>query len=315
MKQILIGYPLNKYKEFENILQQLSTEYSLTIKDYDLKWLNDNISEFDILIPSLKVIVDDNIIDKAEKLSLVFTPTTGSDHLRFMQKNKNIKVLSLNDFKDEINSINSTAELSFSLLLSVARKAYLANNQVINECLWDRNNFLGKELNNKTMGIVGMGRIGRKLALYGQAFGMEIVYWDKVESSNFRLISELNQLLSISDFIVISISLNDSTYYLINLENIEHIKKDSILINTSRGKVIEEESLCYALDNGILSGVGVDVIEYELEDFKISPLYKYAKNNPQKNIVITPHIGGATIEAWEKVFTLVFNEIRKGVAI
>lgn len=315
MKKILIGYPLNKYQKFDNILQQLSTEYSLVIKDYDLKWLKDNISEFDILIPSLKVVVDNNTIEKAERLSLVFTPTTGSDHIRFAQKDKGIKVLTLNDFKDEIDSINSTAELSFSLLLSLARKVCLANSQVINDCLWDRNNFLGKELNNKVMGIIGMGRIGQKLTGYGQAFGMEVVYWDKLELKDLQRADSLDHLLGISDYIMVCVSLNENTHHLINSENVDSIKKGSCLVNTSRGKVIDEHVLCSAIDAGIVAGVGVDVLEYELADFQKSPLYLYAKNNPHKNIIITPHIGGATIDAWEKVFTLVFNEIRKGDAI
>jgi len=165
------------------------------------------------------------------------------------------------------------------------------------------------------MGVIGMGRIGQKLAKYGLAFGMDIVYWDIVENKDFRRAKSLNQLLEISDYIMICVSLNESTVHLINSKNVNNIKKGSFLVNTSRGKVIEEEVLCKAMDNGIISGLGVDVLEYELEDFQKSPIYIYAKNNPQKNIIITPHIGGATIEAWKKVFTLLFNETRKGIVI
>ena len=83
------------------------------------------------------------------------------------------------------------------------------------------------------------------------------------------------------------------------------------MVNISRGKVIEEKALCFALKKGILSGIGVDVLELELENYKKSPLYKYAKKNLQANIIITPHIGGATIDAWKKVFSLVSKEILK----
>lgn len=315
MKKILVGYPLDKYSEFENLILSMPPEYSLVIKDYDRSWLEDNIYQFDILIPSLKVNVDNQIIGKAKKLQLIFTPTTGTDHIKFTANNKYIKILSLNDYCGQIDSINSTAELAFSLLLSVARKINSANAQVVKSGLWERNNFLGHELNGKVMGVIGLGRIGQKLAKYGLAFGMDIVYWDIVENKDFRGAKSLNQLLEISDYIMICVSLNESTVHLINSKNVNNIKKGSILVNTSRGKVIEEEVLCKAMDNGIISGLGVDVLEYELEDFQKSPIYIYAKNNPQKNIIITPHIGGATIEAWKKVFTLVFNEIRKGVAI
>ena len=315
MKKILVGYPLDKYSEFENLILSMPPEYSLVTKDYDRSWLEDNIHQFDILIPSLKVNVDNQIIGEAKKLQLIFTPTTGTDHINFTANNKYVKILSLNDYCGQIDSINSTAELAFSLLLSVTRKINPANAQVVKSGLWERNNFLGHELNGKVMGVIGLGRIGQKLAKYGLAFGMDIVYWDIVENKDFRRAKSLNQLLEISDYIMICVSLNESTVHLINSENVNNIKQGSFLVNTSRGKVIEEDVLCKAMDYGIISGLGIDVLEYELEDFQKSPIYIYAKNNPQKNIVITPHIGGATIEAWKKVFTLVFNEIRKGVVI
>ncbi len=311
MKKILVGYPLDKYLEFENLILSMSPEYSLVIKDYDRSWLEDNIHQFDILIPSLKINVDNQIIGKAKKLQLIFTPTTGTDHINFTANNKYIKILSLNDYCGQINSINSTAELAFSLLLSVARKINSANAQVVKSGLWERNNFLGHEFNGKVMGVIGLGRIGQKLAKYGLAFGMDIVYWDIVENKDFRRAKSLNQLLEISDYIMICVSLNESTVHLISSKNVNNIKKGSFLVNTSRGKVIQEEVLCKAMDNGIISGLGVDVLEYELDDFQKSPIYIYAKNNPQKNIIITPHIGGATIEAWEKVFSLVFREVQK----
>jgi phosphoglycerate dehydrogenase-like enzyme len=138
---------------------------------------------------------------------------------------------------------------------------------------------------------------------------MKVAYWDKVERGKWKKMPQLNSLISLSDFVVIAIALNRETRRLINLDNICHFKKGSILVNISRGKVIEEESLCVALRQGILSGVGVDVLEAELEDYTKSPLYVYARNNPDANVIITPHIGGATIEAWKKVFTLVFEKI------
>ena len=178
---------------------------------------------------------------------------------------------------------------------------------------WKTNNFLGYELSGKTMGIVGLGRIGKKIAGYGRAFGMNIVYWDKVEREGFQRTDRLNHLLEISDFIMVCVTFDDSTYHLINHKTIKSVKKGSYLVNTSRGKVIDEQALCKAIDSGAFSGIGADVLESDLEDFKRSPLFEYAKNNPDKNIIITPHIGGATIDAWKQVFTLVFNEIQRDV--
>lgn len=313
MKKILIGYPLDKYEVFGELLSSLSKKYRLTIKDYTYEWLKNNIQKFDIVIPSLKVIIDDNIIDSAENLRILFTPTTGTDHIRIRKRRQSIKIFTLNDYKEDINSINSTAELGFTHVLSLSRKVFPARRDVVEFGKWERNNFLGKDLNNKIMGIIGMGRIGGKIAKYAEAFGMNIIYWDKIERDKWERIPQLRRFLSIPDIIVISVTLSSKTHHLINMNNISNIKKGSILVNVSRGGVIEEKSLCFALKKGILSGVGVDVLENELGDYTKSPLLKFARKNLNANIIITPHIGGATIDAWEKVFKLVTEKISKEI--
>jgi phosphoglycerate dehydrogenase-like enzyme len=164
-------------------------------------------------------------------------------------------------------------------------------------------------LNNKVMGIIGMGRIGHKMARYGQAFGMKVLYWDKVKRGKWRRMLRLNKLLAVADFVIVSIALNEKTRHLINMDNIGCIKRGAALVNISRGEIIEEQALCAGLQNGILCGVGVDVLERELDDYRRSPLYKYARKNSGANIIITPHIGGATIDAWKKVFMLVSENI------
>ena len=315
MKNILVGYSLDKYQGFESIIQILSPEYSLVFKDYSAAWLKSNIDQFDILIPSLKINLNNEIIDNALNLRLIFTPTTGTDHINIGIEGKLIKVLSLNDYRSQIDSINSTAELAFSLLMSLARKTHLANTQVVKNGIWERNNFLGNELAGKTMGIIGLGRIGQKIAGYGQAFGMDIVYWDKVEREGFQRTDSLDNLLGISDYIMVCVTFDDSTFHLINNGNIRGIKTGCCLDSTTLGKGIDEQALCNAIDVDAVLGLGVDVLEYELDNFKKSPLYEYAKDHPQKNIIITPHIGGATIDAWKQVFTLVFSEIRNGIVI
>jgi D-3-phosphoglycerate dehydrogenase len=309
MTKVLVGYPLDKHKVFEDLLKSLSAEHSLTIKDYSYEWLGRHAHEFDIIITSLKVVIDDAIVDNAEKLRLIFTPTTGRDHIRIVKNAKRVEVLTLNDYREEIQFINSTAELGFGLMLALSRKLMLACNDVVGRGEWERNNFLGRELNGQKMGIVGMGRIGRKIAGYGEAFGMEVIYWDKAKRKRWKKIPRLEELLSLSDFIIVSVTLSDSTQHLINMDNISRVRKGAVLVNISRGKVLEEKAICRALRQGVLSGVGVDVLESELQDFTKSPLYQYARKNPLANVIITPHIGGATIDAWQRVFKLVFDKI------
>jgi len=310
MEKILIGYPLNKYEEFDRILESFSRKYRVVTRTYDYKWLKENIHLFTAVIPSLNVIIDDEVIRGAKNLKLIFTPTTGCDHIR-IKKCPHIKVLSLRDCKREISSINSTAELGFALILTLARNIVSSVKDVKELGSWDRNKFLGRELKGKVLGIIGMGRIGQKIGSYGRAFGMEVIYWDKVKYKNGIKINSLRKMISLGDYLVISISLNKESYHLINRKNIRFIKRGASLVNISRGKVIEEKALCWALNKGILSGVGTDVLEFELEGFKRSPLYKYARSHPGKNIIITPHLGGATLDAWKKVFFLIAKKIER----
>jgi phosphoglycerate dehydrogenase-like enzyme len=312
MKRILIGYPLNRYKEFNKILHSLSRKYEVVIKDYNYRWLKSNIQRFEIIIPSVKVMIDKSVIEKAKNLKLIFTPTTGCDHIEMECCPKTLRILSLNDYKEEIVSVHSTAELGFTLLLNLSRRIILARRDVVEKGRWNRNDFLGRELAGKVIGIIGLGRIGQKIASYAEVFGMKIIYWDEVRYDKWKRVNKFRKFLSLSDFVVVCVTFDKKTYHFINMENIGFIKKGAILINVSRGKVVEEEALCRALKEGYLSGVGVDVLEFELENFRRSPLWKYARQHPEENVVITPHIGGATIDAWGKVFSLVAEKILEG---
>jgi len=311
MKKILIGYPLKRYSELADTMRYLTASYKVVMKDYDYDWLKKNICRFDAVIPNMNVIIDDDLIIKARNLKLIFSPTTGTDHIRITKKAGDITVLSLNNFRNKILSISSTAELGFAFLLALSRKILLAHKDVIEYGRWERNRFVGSQLRDKVLGVVGMGRIGRKIAQYGKGFGMKIQYWDKATRRQWKKKKKLNELLSSSDFIIMAASLNRGTRHLINKDSVGFIKRGAILVNISRGACIEEKAIIYAIKNGILSGVGSDVLEWELKDIKKSPLYQYAKRNPQANIIITPHIGGATIEAWKQVFSIVFNHILK----
>jgi phosphoglycerate dehydrogenase-like enzyme len=169
---------------------------------------------------------------------------------------------------------------------------------------------LGKELKGKTLGIMGLVRIGSSIAGYASAFGMKVIYWDKEKKkTDFEYTKNLASLLSVSDYIICCLNLTSYTQHIINFSNINNMKKGAIFVNIARGKVVDERALCYSMEKGILSGIGSDVLEEELVDFTSSPLYIYAKNHPKANIIITPHIGGVTFEAWERVFSLISRKI------
>ncbi|MBN2143872.1 MAG: hypothetical protein JW774_04525 [Candidatus Aureabacteria bacterium] len=309
--KIIIGYPLDLYPEFSAGLKKLSQHHRVLLKDYSYSWLLNQIKDTDVLVPSIKTIVDDAVLKRANRLQLIATPTTGVDHIRISEKPDGLRIISLNDFKKQIQPVSSTAELGFALMLGLSRKIPSSAHDVVLNGRWDRNRYLGHELRGKVLGIAGMGRIGQKIAAYGKAFGMEIIYWDKNRAGKWKRVSSFRALLNQSDYIVLSISYDQSTHHLLNGDNIRSIKKKAFLINISRGKVVDEKWLCHALQAGILAGAGTDVLEYELEDVLASPLLQYARKNKNANILITPHIGGATLEAWKQVFALIFDFILK----
>ena len=198
--------------------------------------------------------------------------------------------------KKFLNNITPTAELTWGLLLALIRKLPAAFDSVLNGS-WDRDLFLGTELKGKTLGIIGFGRLGKMVAKYGAAFGMNVVYSDidEFESVLFAKPIELMELLTTSDVISLHIPLEHSTQGFFGEAEIKSMKEGAILINTSRGEVLNEDALLQALSSKHLSGAALDVLQGEVSadsiSFKKNKLIDYAKKN--QNLLITPHIGGA----------------------
>jgi D-3-phosphoglycerate dehydrogenase len=308
--KILVGYPLEQYKEFLEILAPLRKRFKLVVKDYTHSWLTQNIHNFYIIVPSLKVVIDEKLINRAKSLRYIFTPTTGLDHLKFDINNSKVKVWSLQDCPQQIRTVTATAELAFLFILALSRRIVPAVKDVMENACWQRNNFIGSELNQKALGILGLGRIGRRIACYGEGFGMRVIYWDKQDKpAKWERKETVEELFMESDYVVCALKLTPHTSHFVNKGNAKCFKKGCYFVNISRGKVVDENAICQALDRALLAGVGVDVLEEELNDFRKSALYQYFRKHPEKNIVITPHIGGATFDAWRKVFALVVNKI------
>lgn len=190
---------------------------------------------------------------------------------------------------------DSTADLTVGLLLAVTRKIAAADQFIRDGKFdgWEPRGFLGLELGGRTLGIVGMGRIGQAVAKRMNAFGMNIVYHNRNQLSNeieakleAGYIHKLDDLLEQSDIISLHCPLNEETHHLINKQRIRKFLKYTVIINTARGPVIEEEALAEALISGHIAGAGLDVFE---EEPKIHP-----KLVQSPNTVLLPHIGSAT---------------------
>ena len=191
----------------------------------------------------------------------------------------------------------AVAEHTVALLLSALRmipQAYFA----VKQGRWsDRAKFIGKELNNMTVGIVGLGNIGSRVAeILSKGFGAKIIVYDpyipkdKVEKLGYKYVRSLKELFSVCDAVSLHAVLTPETYHMINREILSEAKKGIIIINTARGELIDGEALTEAIEKGIVAAVAMDVVEGEPIDSS-HPFLRY------KNIIITPHIAAYTWEA------------------
>src|SRR6185295_13773036 len=188
----------------------------------------------------------------------------------------------------------STAEHAFSLLLSVARKIPQAHAN-LQSGKWDRKQFEGTELYNKTLGIVGMGRIGSELSRRAIAFGMRVAAYDpylsatRARTLQVELIEELDDLLAGADFITLHTPLTPETHHLLNRARLEKTKRGVRVINCARGGLIDENALADSLRNGHVAAAALDVFETE-------PLPNDSPLRQVPNLVLTPHLGASTAE-------------------
>jgi D-lactate dehydrogenase len=258
--------------------------------------------------------VNESVINSLPKLKYISTRSTGFDHIDLkVAREKNISVSNVPAYGSR-----TVAEFAFALILGLSRKTFFAYSQVKQEHSYNIANFEGFNLEGKTIGIVGTGRIGQNAAQIAKGFNMQILAFDafpktELEASLGLKYVELKELLSKSDVITLHVPYNKDTHHLINLENIKQIKPGAILVNTARGEVAQTEALLYALENKILSGLGIDVIEQEKllldeskalknanpEQVKILEQNHALINNPK--VVFTPHIAFFSTEAKQEI--------------
>ena len=233
------------------------------------------------------------------------------DHIdvEYCLKNS-IKVISLKGEFVFLQNIRATAEHTILLALSFLRKTKCISDH-IDKLKWDRTLFCGGELYEKNIGIYGMGRIGKLVAKYFLAFGAKVYYYDinKNCSTPKRAIKldTPDLLFSSCDIISIHIPLNKKTYNLVDNKLLDLMKRNCLLINTSRGDIINEQHLLKKLKNKEILGYATDVLSGE-PMIKKNILAKYSNNN-NNNIFITPHIGGNTKESIEKTEAFILNKL------
>lgn len=267
-------------------------------KDFDLRFIKKSLSkkninlikDADIIAIFIHSIINNTILEKTSNLKLICTMSTGFDHIDLQECKKNkIVVCNIPTYGE-----NTVAEHTFALILSISRKIHISYDQALH------NNFSlqkirGFDLKDKTLGIIGLGNIGKHVARIAKGFEMNILVYDPKKDKDIAKnmgfnYSNFDDLLSKSDIISLHCPYNSNTNHLINVNNINKIKKGAILINTARGGLIETQALIKALQKGILSYAGLDVIEeegYIKEEKQL--LSKTSLNPDDKKILLQNH--------------------------
>ena len=238
-------------------------------------------------------------LDACPNLSMISVAFTGVDHIDMeICRERNILVSNAAGFSTE-----SVAELVIGMILSVYRK--IVSGDSITRFGGDRAGFLGTELNGKTIGIVGAGAIGLRVAEIAKVFNCRLIAYNRskktVEGVEFV---DMPTLLKESDVVSLHVPLTNATKGLIGKEEFKQMKPTAILINTARGPVVDSDALCEALENGEIAGAAVDVYEKE------PPLEKEHILFTAPNLIMLPHLAFATNESFSKRVDIVMENIR-----
>ena len=303
------------YKYYEkndiNFLKNCK-EFKVTLKNFNsyeefITYLTKNRS-YEILFTTLGFEITNKILNKyLKKCKIIVTPTTGINHIKINTQINKLRIVSLRDCKREIEQINSTAEHAFLLILLSLKKTHETIIDV-KKNNWNRNLFFSNDLKKKTVGIIGMGRIGKKIKKYLKAFETKIITCDRKDNKK-NYTSTLNNLLKNSDIITIHINSENNKDF-IDLNKLKKMKKNSILINTSRGEIINEKDLLKALKKKYIKFAALDVLKNDSsfkKKIKDNEVINYSKKS--KNLIITPHVGGASLDGKKIASKAIINRL------
>ena len=265
----------------------------LHMRDYDVIFCNPNKQNY---ILNKKTLGNFN--------GTILTASTGLNHIDVDYCNKKgIKVLSHTKDMVLLNNLPSTAELAFGLMLSIVRNIPESFEDVKNGG-WDYDSFMGHQLKGKSIGIIGLGRLGRMMMNYCWGFGMFPKIYDP-----YKGYKNIKSVLSQSDIISLHVHVTDETRYIIDKKFLTCMRKNSYIINTSRGEIVNEKDIIESLEEGHLKGYATDVIEDEYGNRNNSPILNGIKKG--LNIIVTPHVGGMTWEGQQRAYEWSINKLEK----
>jgi D-3-phosphoglycerate dehydrogenase len=267
---------------------------------------------------SLNFPVNDVVLTRFPNLRYIITPTTGLTHIDLSSATlKTISVISLKGQNLFLNSITATAEHAWGLMISLWRKTFLANS-LRSYQPQRREDYSSLQLKGRTVGIIGYGRIGKQLAAYSVAFGLNVVVFDKylnlkseAKESNLVFLDSLKEMPAKIDILFVCAAVVDADrqdYPLLTETFLKECKNHLVLVNTARGMLLDEKAAGKALEEGLIGGLGLDVLQVEdLPDMNDNSRYLFELKDRGFNIAITPHIGGMCQDAFESAFQHVWK--------
>ncbi len=327
MKKKVTLFEIEK-EEKEYFRKSLRKDFAIdlqgeTLTDDHVEKYKDILKDTEILSIFVYSKITEKVLKALPALKYITTRSTGYDHIDLDACGKRDILVS----NVPVYGENTVAEHTFALILSLSRNIHKAYFRTARD-KFDLEGLQGFDLKDKTLGVIGAGHIGLHVIRMARGFGMEVLAYDVnkqpflAEILGFRYVP-LEQLLKNSDVISIHAPLIPETYHMINKENIQMIKKGALLINTARGELVDTEALLMALEDGIISGAGLDVLEGEalvLEEHRLfSPelpqdsLQQLVRNHillHREDVVITPHIGFYSREAIYRIRRTTVKNIR-----
>lgn len=305
--------------------------YQKELKGHDLKFFKQTIQDVkknlyedvDIISTFIYSKVSKELIDVLPNLKFITTRSTGFDHIDYTYaKSKGILVSNVPNYGE-----NTVAEHTFALILSLSRNIHKTYVRTIRGD-FSIEGLRGFDLRGKRIGIIGTGKIGLHVIKIALGFGMDVVAYDKFPNTlmssllGFKYVS-FDELISTSDIISLHIPYFPDVHHIINIDSVKKMKKGVIIINTSRGALIDNEALLYGLNKGIISGVGLDVIEGEEELMKedtlltdasdYSKIVRMVQSNillHRENVVFTPHNAFNSVESVKRIAQTTVDNIK-----
>ncbi len=310
--KILVITPV---KHINFLCEKLEAVGNVTyMEDPDFSDVIEAISQFHVIFTNpnkSKVFIGEELLRAGINLKLIVTASTGTNHIdKVITKKMGIEIISLTKEKNTIEKISSTAELAFGLTLNSLRNINISHKNAL-QGEWDYTQYIGRQMNALTIGVIGYGRLGRMYANFCKAFGSKIIAYDpykKIEDKGIKQVKLINELLNVSDVISFHVHISPETTNMADKKFFSQMKSNVLIVNTARGEVINEKDLVVFLKKNPDVRVATDVLANEIKGRKDSLLFKYALEN--ESVIITQHIGGMTSEAQEIAYNHVANKLK-----